>query len=198
MSPQEKDVLTEMLYNWEAVLAWDFTEMGKVKKEMVPVQKIRTVEHKAWQVSGFQIAKALTSTIIDLLQERLKIGVIEACNGPYRNPWYLVKKNTPGKYRLVNVAVELNRVTVRNANLPPSADKFFEEFAGCAISSPIDFFSGYDQVELDKESRNLTAFMTSLGFMQMTTLPQGATNSVCQYFTQDFSPTFTRPSQAFC
>ena len=32
MTEQEKEVLTEMLYNREVVLAWDFTEMGMVKK----------------------------------------------------------------------------------------------------------------------------------------------------------------------
>ena len=86
MTSQEKDLLTEMLYNREAVLAWDFTEMGKVKKEVAPAQKIQTIEHKAWQVSGFQIPKALSSTVIDMLQERLKMGVIEPCHSPYRNP----------------------------------------------------------------------------------------------------------------
>ncbi len=48
MSPLEKDVFTEMLYNREAVLAWDFTEMGKFKKEEAAAQKIWTVEHKTW------------------------------------------------------------------------------------------------------------------------------------------------------
>ena len=80
------------------------------------------------------------------------MGVIELCYDPYQNLWYLVKKTTPRKYRLVNVAAELNRVTVTDANLPPSADEFSEKFAGCAISSLIDFFSGYDQVDLDEES----------------------------------------------
>lgn len=36
MTSEEKEVLTEMLYNREAVLAWDFSEMGKVKKEVAP------------------------------------------------------------------------------------------------------------------------------------------------------------------
>ncbi len=49
------------------------------------------------------------------------MGVIELCHGPHQNPWYLVKKSIPGKYWLVNVEVELNRVTIRDANLPPSA-----------------------------------------------------------------------------
>ncbi len=60
--------------------------MGKVKREIAPPKKIRTINHKAWQVPGFQIPKALTFTIINILQERLKIGVIGPCHGPYRNP----------------------------------------------------------------------------------------------------------------
>ena len=39
MTAQEKDVFTEMLYNREAVLAWDFSEMGKVKREVPPRKK---------------------------------------------------------------------------------------------------------------------------------------------------------------
>ncbi len=42
-----------MLYNREAVLALDFTEMGKVKREVAPLRKIRTVDYKAWQVAEF-------------------------------------------------------------------------------------------------------------------------------------------------
>ena len=67
MIEQGKEVFTEMLYNREAVLAWDFTEMGKIKKGVTPPQKILIVKHKAWQVPGFQIPKALTSTVIDML-----------------------------------------------------------------------------------------------------------------------------------
>lgn len=104
-----------------------------------------------------------------MLQGRLKMGIIESCHGLYRNSWYLVKKSTPEKYWLVNVAVELNKVIVRDTNLPPFADKFSEEFADCAISSLIKFFSEYDQVELDEEFRDLTVFMISLDLMGMTT-----------------------------
>ena len=60
-------------------------------------------------------------------------------------------------------------------------DEFSEEFAGCKMASLIDFFSGYDQVELDVRSRDLTAFQTPLGLLRQTTLPQGATNSVAQF-----------------
>lgn len=108
----------------------------------------------------------------------MKIGVIEPYHDPYQNPSYLVKKSTLGKYRFINVTVELNWVIIQDANLPSSTDKFTEEFACCTILSIIDFFSNYDQVELAEESWDLIAFMTSLGLMQMTTLAQGAINLV--------------------
>ena len=116
-----------------------------------------------------------------MLEERLKIWVIEPYHGLYRNLLYLVKKSTPKKYRLVNIAVELNQVSVRDANLPSSADEFSEKFIVYTIFFLIDFFLGYNQADIHEESRDLTTFMTSLGFMRMTTLPQGATNSITQF-----------------
>ena len=114
--------------------------MGKVKKEVAPAQKIQTIKHKAWQVPGFQIPKTLSFTIIDMFQKRLKIGFIEPFHGSYSNPWYLVQKSISGKYRLVNIVVELNRVSIRDANLPLSTNEFIKKFVDYAISSFIDFF----------------------------------------------------------
>jgi len=49
------------------------------------------------------------------------------------------------------------------------------------MASMIDLFSGYDQIELDVRSRDLTGFQTPIRLLRMTTLPQGATNSVAQF-----------------
>ena len=178
--PKERELFLEVLYNREKALAFDFTDIGKVKPDVAPPQIIKTVEHKAWQVPGFPIPKALHLVVVGMLRERLQNGVLEYCDGPYRNPWFLVRKKN-GKYRLVNAAMEINKHTVRDANLPPSVDEFSEEFAGCQMASMIDFFSGYDQIELDIKSRDLTGFQTPIGLLRMTTLPQGATNSVAQF-----------------
>ena len=78
-----------------------------------------------------------------MLKERIANGLLELCYGLYRNPWFLVKKKS-GKYRMVNAAMNINKVTIRDANLPPSVDEFSEEFTGMYITSLIDFFSGYD------------------------------------------------------
>lgn len=178
--PEERKMLEEVLLCREAALAWTFDEMGRVSSEVVPPQQIRTVPHKAWQAKAFPLPKAIRGTIIEMLEERLAAGVYEHCHSPYRNPWFTVKKKN-GKYRIVNAAMNINRETIRDATLPPSADEFSELVAGMAVSSLIDWFSGYDQITLDVLSRDITAFQTPLGLLRQTTLPQGATNSVAQF-----------------
>jgi len=63
------------------------------------------------------------------------------------------------------VAININRVTIRDANLPLYANEFSKEFAGCKVISLVDFFFRYNQLELDIESRNLTAFIIPLGLL---------------------------------
>jgi hypothetical protein len=47
--------------------------------------------------------------------------------------------------------------------------------------SLINFFSGYNQITLHKESRDITAVITPIGLLQSCTLVQGATNSVAVF-----------------
>ncbi len=62
----------------------------------------------------------------------------------YRNSYFLIKKKEENKYRLINNVVKINRVIIRDGNLPLAINKFSKEFNNYAITSFIDFFSGYD------------------------------------------------------
>jgi len=55
-----------------------------------------TVDHKPWQEKGFPVPKALRETAIDILKERLRNRIVKYSHRPYQNPWFLVKKTTPG------------------------------------------------------------------------------------------------------
>jgi hypothetical protein len=57
--------------------------------------------------------------------------------------------------------------------MPPAVDEFSEDFAGYRIASSVNFYVGYYQISLAKESRNLTAFMTLVGLVRMTCLAMG-------------------------
>ena len=108
-----------MLYNQKTAISYSFKTIRQVSKSVALPQKIQTISHKPWQVKGFQISKALHLTTISILKQHLRMGVIKPCYGLYQNSWYFVKKNKPGKYQLVNTAIEINQVTLRDVNLPP-------------------------------------------------------------------------------
>ena len=108
--------------------------------------------------------------MIEILKDRIKKNIFKPSYSLYRNPWFLIKKKEKGKYYLINTTIEINRVIVKDINLPPSINEFFEKFINYIIVSLIDFFSGYNQIKLDKKSRDLTAFHTPLELLRMTTL----------------------------
>ena len=92
-----------------------------------------------------------------------------------------MKKKKPGKYKLMNVVLEMNKVTIRDANLFFSIDEFSEQFVGCMKVFLMNLYSEYDQFFLTVQCRNFTVFQTSIEFVRMTTLFQRATNSVGQF-----------------
>ena len=68
------------------------------------------------------------------------------------------KKKT---YQLINEVIKINAITIRDANVPLLVNKFSKEFAKCKIASLINFFSEYNQVELDKRCKDIIAIITS-------------------------------------
>ena len=101
-----------------------------------------------------------------MLQERLQKGLIESSYALYRNPYFLVKKKEENKYRLINNIIKINRVIIRDGNLPLAINEFSEEFDNYIIISFINFFSGYDQIEFDEKSRDLISFYILIRFLQ--------------------------------
>ncbi len=119
--------------------------------------------------------------MIEILKDRVKKDIFKLNYNPYRNPWFLVKKKKKGKYRLINTTIKINRVIIKDVNLPPFINEFSKKFVEYIIASLIDFFSSYNQIKFNKKSRDLTAFHTPIGLLRMTTLPQKITNSVAQF-----------------
>ena len=105
------------------------------------------------------------------------MGILEPSMAPYSNRWFTVPKKS-GALQFIQDMQPANKVTIRNKGSGPNVDEVAEAFAGHAIYSIGDLYSGYDQFQLAFESRDLTTMKTPLGLVRMCTLPQGATNSV--------------------
>ena len=71
--------------------------------------------------------KALKETVIRILKERIRLGLLEDYNRAYRNPFFLIKKKS-SVYRIVDTTIYINKVTIKDANLPFNIDEFSENF----------------------------------------------------------------------
>ena len=180
LSNEERRLMIQMLLNREAVIAFGYEHIRRINHDICPPVVIQTIPHKAWQLPTFQVPRALAPEIDKIFLEQQKAGILEESNGPYRNPWFSVQKKS-GKPRIVRSVTKANSVTLREASVVPNVDEVSEELAGNLIASVIDFFSGFDQMTLAVESRDLYAIPTERGMMRNTTIVQGATNSAQQF-----------------
>ena len=107
-------------------------------------------------------------------------GVYEQSQSSYRHQWFVVPKKN-GKLRIVHDCQPLNKVTIKDAGLPPNLEDFVELFAGFQCYTVFDLFWGFDARRIHPKSRDLTAFQTPLGLLQLTSLPTGFTNSPAEF-----------------
>ena len=116
LSVQKKKLLTEMLYRRKICLIWKFSKIEKIKSKINSSVKIRTIFHQIWQISNFQISRALNDVISMMIKKRLRNKILKSCYNSYRNFWFLVKKKEIEKYRFVNATLKMNRIIIRDVN----------------------------------------------------------------------------------
>ena len=119
------------------------------------------------------------------IEKMLEYGVIEPSNSPYSNPVVMVRKQTkpdePDKYRVCLDFRLLNSVCEFDAEPMPQVDQNLHKFVGSNFISEIDLCKAYFQIPLEPESKKYTAFPTSKGLMQFTSMPFGLSTSGSSY-----------------
>ncbi len=166
LSDVERQLFVDILFKHEG--AFNDSEMGMLKPEIEPPIIIHTVPHKPWQQANLHLPKAMQEIATVHVKEKLTNGTLEYSQGPYQSRYFLVLKKNPGEYWFINDVQQLNKVTIHDAGMPPGVDEFSEDFTGYPIVTSVDYYSGYYQITLNKESRDFTAFLTDAGLVRMT------------------------------
>ena len=198
LKESEKKRFQDMLSKHGKAFASSPDEIGCVQPNIVAPMVIFTVPHVPWDLKPIPVPRALLPKLVSLLKEKMQMGILEPSMAPYSNRWFTVPKKS-GALRFIQDMQPANKVTIRNKGSGPIVDEVAEAFAGHAIYSIGDLYSGYDQFQLANESRDLTTMKTPLGLVRMCTLPQGATNSVAHMqnamnrILRDFVPEKTIP-----
>ena len=178
--PEEEKLFQHVMKLNETGIAFEDIERGTLKDSYFSPYIIPTVPHLPWEYRNIPIPKGLLPRILEVLKLKMAANVYEHSQSSYRSQWFVVLKKN-GKLRIVHDLQPLNQVTIRDAGMLPVLDDFVEGFAGRECYTVFDLFWGFDARKIHKRSRDLTAFMTPLGLLQITSLPTGFTNSPAEF-----------------
>ena len=111
------------------------------------------------------------------LKKMKESGVIRHSMSPWASPVTVVVK-PDGSPRICLDLRKVNELTKKDAKSVPNVQEMFDMLNGKTIFSSLDLFSGFFQIELEEECKELTAFTCGpLGFWEMNRMPFGACNS---------------------
>ncbi|XP_044316589.1 uncharacterized protein K02A2.6-like [Drosophila rhopaloa] len=110
------------------------------------------------------------------VDEMLRLGVIETSESPWNNRVTLVQK--PGKNRLCLDARKLNKVTIKDAYPLQNIESILSRVDETIYISSVDLKHTFWQIELDKKSREYTAFtIPGRPLYQFRRMPFGLCNA---------------------
>lgn len=176
--PDEEKLALWVLVVQQDAIAWVPEERGSFDERYFDPIIIPTVEHVPWAARNIPIPPGNYERIVEILKEKVHVGVYEPSNSSYRSKWFCVKKKGGKELRIVHDLQPMNAITIRDAGVIPFVDMHTEMLGGRACYSAFDLFVAYDQRKIAEESRDLTTFHTPIGTLRLTSLPMGATNSV--------------------
>lgn len=117
------------------------------------------------------------------IKELLDKGLIRHSDSPWSAPALFVPKKDQLVPRLCCDFRHLNAVTRKNAHPLPRIDELLIKLRGGRIFSKIDLKSGFHQIPLTEECKEMTAFSTAEGHYEWTVLPFGVTNGPSTFVT---------------
>ncbi len=158
------------------LLQFRYTFRAKPGRTNLVQHDIDTGTAKPIRGARFRTSEHDRKFIKQEVEEMLAARVIQ----PSRSAWgasvVLVPKKDGGTRFCVDYR-RLNEITIKDVYPIPRIDATLDRLGGCEYFSALDLTSGYWQVELTKEAKEKTAFVTPTGLYEFTMMPFGLTNA---------------------
>ena len=173
-SQEDKKAVEELFQEYGRLFALDKNDLGHTTKVK---HKIKLNDYTPFKERYRRVPPHLYEEVRKHLKEMVEIGAIRKSNSPWASAVVLVRKKD-GSLRFCIDLRHLNNRTIKDAYSLPRIEETLDCLNGAKIFTSLDLKSGYWQVEIEEESKPLTAFTVGpLGFFECERMPFGLTNA---------------------
>jgi len=212
---RNKEILSKISRNCPAhqkekllQLCSNFTDIFALESDQITVnnfykQKLRLKDNTPVFIKNYRLPHVHKPEIEKQITNMLQNDIIEPSTSEYNSPILLVpKKSIPNftdkKWRLVVDYRQLNKKLLSDKYPLPRIDDILDQLGRAKYFSCLDLVSGFHQIELEEDSRDVTSFSTSQGSFRFKRLPFGlkiSPNSFMRMISLAFAS--LDPSKAF-
>ncbi|XP_067633073.1 retrovirus-related Pol polyprotein from transposon 412 isoform X3 [Eurosta solidaginis] len=164
-------------------------------------QKLRLTDTNPVYIKNYRLPYCQREEINKQVDNLLQNDLIEHSYSNYNSPLILVPKKNPNGQKSYRMCVDFRAVNKKLiADKFPLAriDDILDNLGRAKYFSTMDLYSGFHQIPLNKDSRDITSFSTDRGAFRWKVLPFGlnvAPNSFSRMMSIAFSG--ISPNQAF-
>lgn len=173
------DEIRKMLPDW----LHDFVHMFNMKNDQALPPYRRGVDHEIVLEDGKFPAQRMYGLSRDeglvvkaYLEDMLAKGEIKHSTSRYASPVLVVRKPGGGLRVCVDYR-QLNAVTVKSRNAPPSIKETLGRLSGIQYLSIMDIVAAFNRVRIKKGDEETTAFLTRYGLFEYLVMPFGLCNA---------------------
>ena len=173
LSLEEQTSLRQFLTANAGVFALDQSELGTTD---VITHTVNTGDHPPIRQHLRRMPFALRNQVTEMVKDMLDHQVIQPSSSPWASPIVLVEKKD-GSFRFCVDYRRLNSITKMDVFPLPRIDDTLDLLAKSKYFTTLDLWSGYWQVQMEKTSREKTAFVTHSGLYEFLVMPFGLCNA---------------------
>ena len=170
----EQKQARELLLKWKHLFAHSDLDLGK---SALTKHKIQLTDQMSFKEHYRCIPSHMYGDVRAHIQEMLDIGAIHQLHSLWASAVVLVWKKDGGLRFCIDLR-KLNKPDCKRCILAAQIDETLDSLQGSQSFSSLDLKSGHWQVEMDEESKPLTAFTVGpLGLYECKRMPFRLTNT---------------------
>lgn len=142
------------------------------------IKKLRIKDENPVFIKNYKIPQSQKTEMERQVIDLLKKDIIEPSNSEYNSPVLLVpKKSLPGSekkaFRMVIDFRKVNEKIISDRYPLPRIDEILDGLGRAKYFSCLDLYSGFHQIELEENSRDITSFSTDNATYRFKRVPFG-------------------------